>query len=327
LNAPASSSQPSRTRVLGSTGLRVSTIGFGASPLGDVFGVVTPEQGRAAVHHAIDCGINLFDVSPYYGLTLAEQRLGAALAGRRHEVVLATKCGRYGSSDFDFSAATVTREFENCLRRLQTDYVDLLQIHDVEFGDIGQIIHETLPALRTLQRQGKARFIGITGYWPGLLARIAVEVPVDTVLNYCHANLLMDDMDRELTPLAVQQGFGLMNASPLHMGLLSGGTVPEWHPAPPQVKQAAAQVVALCAEHGVSSATLALHAALQHPVAASTFIGFQSVAQVDAALQAFDFAPPPGLLEAVRVIVAPVFNTVWPSGLPANQPEAATHAR
>ena len=83
-----------RYKTLGQTGLSVSIIGFGASPLGDVFGVVTPEQGRAAVHHAIDQGINLFDVSPYYGLTLAEERLGAALKGRRDEVVLATKCVR-----------------------------------------------------------------------------------------------------------------------------------------------------------------------------------------------------------------------------------------
>jgi len=309
-----------RNKPLGRTGLHVSIIGFGASPLGDVFGVVSPEDGRAAVHHAIDCGINLFDVSPYYGLTLAEERLGAALEGRRHEVVLATKCGRYGSEHFDFSAATVTREFEASLRRLRTDYVDILQLHDVEFGSVQQVIEETLPTLRGLQRQGKARFIGITGFWPHLLARIAAATPVDSVLNYCHANLLMDDMDRELTPLAARLGFGLMNASPLHMGLLSGGEVPEWHPAPAPVKRAAAEVVALCRERQVSPSTLALHAALQHPVAASTFIGFKSVAQVDDALRALDFAPPPDLLQTIGAVVRPVFNHVWPSGLPENQP-------
>jgi L-galactose dehydrogenase len=85
-------------RPLGQTGLNVSIIGFGASPLGDVFGTVTPQAANAAVAHAIDNGINLFDVSPYYGLTLAEERLGAALHGRRHEITLATKCGRYATS-------------------------------------------------------------------------------------------------------------------------------------------------------------------------------------------------------------------------------------
>jgi len=298
-----------RYRMLGKTGIEVSTIGFGAATLGDVYGVTTVEDGRSAVHHAIDCGINLFDVSPYYGITLA------------------TKCGRYGFSDFDFSAAAVTRGLEDSLRRLRTDYVDLLQIHDVEFGSIDQIIHETLPALRVLQEQGKARFIGVTGYWPALLARIAAATPVDTVLNYCHWNLLMDDMDRELTPLAAQQGFGLMNASPLHMGLLSGAGGPEWHPAPQQVKQVATAIGELCLlQHGVSPATLGLSVCLRHPAVASTFIGIRSVAQVDDSLRALEYEPPAELLAEIRALAAPVFNTVWPSGLEENQPASVAHA-
>jgi len=315
-----------RYRKLGQTGLNVSTIGFGAATLGDVYGTTTIEDGRAAVHHAIDSGINLFDVSPYYGITLAEDRLGAALGNRRKEILLATKCGRYGVSDFDFSPATVTLEFEASLQRLRTDYVDLLQIHDVEFGSIDQIIHETLPALRRLQEQGKARFIGVTGYWPGLLARIAKETPVDTVLNYCHWNLMMDDMDRELTPLALEQNFGLMNASPLHMGLMSGFGGPPWHPAPQPVKDTAAEIAALCQQHGVAPATVALSVCLRHQPIASTFIGIRNAAQVDDSLQALDYEPTPELLAEIRNLAAPVFNTVWPSGLPENQPAGKTHA-
>jgi len=81
-------------RALGQTGLQVSRIGFGASPLGNVFGATDPAQGKLAVHLAIDNGINFFDVSPYYGLTLAEERLGDALVGKRYKIILATKCGR-----------------------------------------------------------------------------------------------------------------------------------------------------------------------------------------------------------------------------------------
>ncbi len=309
-----------RYRELGGTGLRVSVVGFGASPLGGVFGEVTPESARAAVGSAVDAGINLVDVSPYYGLTLAEERLGMALEGRRDAVVLATKCGRYGAAEFDFSAARVTREFEASLRRLRTDHVDLLQVHDVEFGDVRLIVEETLPAMRRLQEQGKVRFVGITGYWPGLLARMAEQVKVDTVLNYCHSNLLMNDMDRELVPVAERLGIGLMNASPLHMGLLGGGAVPEWHPAPQAVREAAEQVVALCREYGVAPATLGMHTCLQHEVVASTFIGFMSVAQVEDALRALEFVPPAGLMESVERVVRPVFNTVWASGLAENQP-------
>ncbi|MFC2030945.1 aldo/keto reductase, partial [Chloroflexota bacterium] len=76
---------------LGRTGLNVSIVGYGASPLGNEFGTADPEEGRRAVHYAIERGINYFDVSPYYGRTLAETRLGKALAGYRHRVILATK--------------------------------------------------------------------------------------------------------------------------------------------------------------------------------------------------------------------------------------------
>src|ERR1700730_15846431 len=127
-------------RKLGGTGLEVSMLGFGASPLGNVFGTTDPTEGKRAVHLAIDRGINFFDVSPYYGLTLAEDRLGEALVGSRDKVVLATKCGRYGADHFDFSARRVTASIDESLKRLRTDYVDLLQAHDVEFGDVQQII-------------------------------------------------------------------------------------------------------------------------------------------------------------------------------------------
>jgi L-galactose dehydrogenase len=315
-----------RYKTLGRTGHSVSILGFGASPLGDVFGVVTPKDGCAAVHYAIDSGINLFDVSPYYGLTLAEERLGTALKGRRDEVILATKCGRYGPEQFDFSAATVVREFEASLQRLQTGYVDLLQVHDIEFGPIEQVIEETLPALRRLQEQGKVRFIGITGYWPELLARVAKSTPVDTVLNYCHSNLLMDDMDAALAGLCAELGIGLMNASPLHMGLLGGAAVPSWHPAPDTVKAAAAEVVALCRAHGMEPATVALRACLDHDAAASTFMGFKCVEQVDRALDALTFETPAELAEAIQAVIAPVHNRTWPSGLPENQPGGGAHA-
>jgi L-galactose dehydrogenase len=171
-----------------------------------------------ASHYAIERGINFFDVSPYYGVTLAEQRLGVALAGLRHKVILATKCGRYGADDFDFSARTVVAGVCDSLVRLKTDYIDLLQVHDVEFGDVEQIVNETLPALRALQQQGKARYIGITGYSLQTLVRIAKSAPVDSILSYCRYYLMVRDMDTILTPLVNEQSIGLINASPLHMG-------------------------------------------------------------------------------------------------------------
>jgi L-galactose dehydrogenase len=217
------------------------------------------------------------------------------------------------------------RGFDASLQRLQTDYVDLLQVHDIEFGSIKQIIEETLPALRRLREQGKARFIGITGYWPELLANVAKETPVDTVLNYCHSNLLMDDMDAALAAPCAELNVGLMNASPLHMGLLGGAKVPDWHPAPAPVKAGADEVVELCRAYGVEAATVALRACLDHDAVASTFMGFKSIEQVDAALDALAFRTPKALAEAIEAAIAPVHNQAWKSGLPENQP-GATHA-
>ena len=166
-----------RYRRLGQTDLNISVVGFGASPLGGVFGPTDEQEGTRAVHLAIDRGINFFDVSPYYGLTLAEERLGLALAGHRNEVVVATKCGRYGREDFDFSAKRIRLSVEESLRRLRTDYVDLLLAHDVEFGDIDVVVEETIPTMRRLQEEGKTRCVGISGYPLSVLMTIALTDP------------------------------------------------------------------------------------------------------------------------------------------------------
>src|SRR5437016_3122176 len=198
-------------RPLGKTGLRVSVIGYGASPLGNEFGPADFDEGVRAVHLALDSGINFFDVSPYYGRTLAEERLGRALEGRRDKVVLATKCGRYGKDvdDCDYSAARVTASIDESLKRLRTDHVDLLQVHDVEMvDDPDRIVTETVPALRKLQQAGKCRAVGITGLPLKILRYIAARVPVDTILSFCRYNLMVDDMDAVLTPLAREEGLG-----------------------------------------------------------------------------------------------------------------------
>ena len=104
-------------RKLGRTDLQVSLLGFGTATLGNVYGVTDPSNSERAVHLAIEHGINFFDSSPYYGLTLSEERLGQALRGWRDKVVLATKCGRYGMDAFDFSAARITASVDESLQR------------------------------------------------------------------------------------------------------------------------------------------------------------------------------------------------------------------
>jgi L-galactose dehydrogenase len=306
-------------RRLGRTDLNLPAIGFGTSTLGNAFGDIDPAEGIKAVHQAVDSGINFFDSSPYYGITLSETRLGEALEGRRDRAIIATKCGRYGLDEFDFSAKRVTASIDESLRRLRTDYIDLFQVHDVEFGDVQQIVHETMPALRKLQQQGKARYIGITGYPPKVLRRIAEAVPVDSILSYCHYNLLNTEMDDVLAEFARERGIGLINASGLCMGLLTEQGPPDWHPAPPEVREAGRKAAVFCREQGVDISELALRFALQNSFVSSTLIGIANTQQVETSLKLLQGAPDKALLAKVETILAPVFNYSWPSGRPENQ--------
>ena len=301
-------------RRLGGTDLQVSLLGFGGSPLGDVYSPTSPVEGNRAVAFAIDNGINFFDVSPYYGLTLAEDRLGNALRGKRHEVVLATKCGRYGLNDFDFSAKRVESSLTESMRRLHTDYIDLLQVHDVEFGSAEQIIGETIPAMRKFQEQGRVRYIGITGYSLTMLLQIARSVRVDTILSYCRYNLLVTDMDRTLTPFAKEHGIGLINASPLHMGILTEQGAPNWHPAPLAVKEAGKRAALFCRAHNADISEIALRFCLEHPYVTTTLVGMGTLGEVERNLHAFQSTMDRPLLSAVRLQMEPELDFVWPSG-------------
>ncbi|HEX3660873.1 MAG TPA: aldo/keto reductase [Acidobacteriaceae bacterium] len=313
-------------RKLGRTELNVSTLGFGASPLGDVFGPVNPAAGERAVHLAIDHGINFFDVAPYYGPVLAEERLGKALLGRRTKVILASKCGRYGVDTFDYSPRRIRSSIEESLRRLHTDYLDLYQVHDVEFGSIEQIVGETLPTLWALQKEGKVRYVGITGYMLRMLMRVAEAASPDSILSYCRYNLLVDDLDRVLVPYAQERGIGVINASALHMGILSSHGAPEWHPAADEVRQAGIKASRYCREHGANLSQIALQFCFGYNKVATTLVGMRSMEEVRRNLRALATPLDPALLAKVRTILAPAFNMVWPSGLPANHDfRAASH--
>lgn len=308
-------------RTLGKTGMDVSVLGYGASPLGNEFGQTEFEEGVRAVHCAIDNGINYFDVSPFYGRGLAEERLGKALAGKREKVVLATKCGRYGltPAECDYSAGRVTASVDESLRRLGTDHVDLLQVHDVEYcADPDIIVEETIPALEKVKEAGKTRFIGITGLPLKLLRYIATHAAVDTILSYCRYNLMITDMDQVLTPLCRERGIGLINASPLHMRMLTAKGAPEWHPGPQEIRDVAAKVVELCRRAGADVADVAIRFCLGHPYVGTTLVGMSKLRHVEANLRILAGKTDPELLDRIHQIIRPVKDATWPQGLAAN---------
>lgn len=305
-------------RKLGNTDMEVSILGFGASPLGNVFDECTEKDGVETVHYAIDHGVNFFDVSPFYGLTLAEKRLGTALQGKRNEVYLATKCGRYGLQDFDFSKNRILKSIDESLTRLKTDYVDLLQLHDIEFVDKRQILEEAMPAIEEIKASGKARYIGITGLPVRYLAQIVREVEVDTVLSWAHYNLLEDEINDELVPLSKEKGFGLMNAAPLMQRILSDAPLPEWHRSPEGVKAMQPILLELCAKYGVRLSDVALRYAMDHPDIATTIVGMNRLSLIQQNVAAVDFNIPSQLLEEITQLLAPVKNKMWFEGNPEN---------
>jgi L-galactose dehydrogenase len=116
------------------------------------------------------------------------------------------------------------------------------------------------------------RVIGITGLSLKNLVAIASRAKVDCMISYCRYNLMIDDMNAILTPFAKEQGIGIINGSPLHMGVLTEHEVPEWHPAPTEIREAGRRVVELCKEHGVSAPLVGLRFCLEHPYVSSTLM-------------------------------------------------------
>ena len=307
-----------KTRTLGRTGLEVSVLSYGASPLGGVFGAIDESAGIECVHTALDLGINLIDVSPYYGLTKAETVLGRALQTiDRDRYFLATKVGRYGENTFDFSAARVTKSVDESLARLGVDYVDIIQCHDIEFGGLQQIVHETLPALREVVQQGKARFVGITGLPLKIFSQVLAETEVDTILSYCRYSL-NDQSLSELFPLLETGNIGVINASPLSMGLLTQRGAPDWHPAPREIQDACRRAAALCQEKGASLEKLALQFAVSNPHLATTLVGTSKAENIRQNIAWIGEPMDEELLREVLEIMAPIHNQTWRSGRDEN---------
>lgn len=305
-------------RALGKTGLQVSALSFGGSPLGSVFGEVSQEQANAAVRGALDAGINLFDTSPLYGETRSETVLGNALTGvPRDQYLLSTKCGRYTFTEFDFSPERVVRSVEESLIRLKTDHIDLLFCHDIEFVDIRPVIEETLPALRKVQEQGKIRFLGVSGFPLKIFPTVLAEVELDVVLAYCHYTLQNQRL-MKLLPLLREKGVGVISASPFAMGVLTNRDLPEWHPAPPHVRQVAREAYVYAKGRGIELPDLALQFALANRELDTILTGISSEQELQRNLQAMASSIDAETLAGVLEILEPIRDFVWESGLPEN---------
>lgn len=261
---------------IGKTGMKVSFLSFGASSLGGVFHDIKEKEGIEAVSAALETGMNFIDVSPYYGHYKAETVLGKALKELpREKYYLSTKMGRYGKdgvNTWDYSGKRATESVYESMERLHVDFIDLINVHDVEFSDMNQVVNETLPALVELREKGVVGHVGITDLQLENLKWVIDRVPegtVESVLNFCHY-CLCDDKLGDFLDYFESKGVGVINASPLSMGLLSERGVPAWHPASLPLVEACQKAMQHCQAKGYPIEKLAMQYSVSNPRIATT---------------------------------------------------------
>ena len=290
-------------RQFGRTGLKVSAIGFGCWEIGGTYGRIDEGQFQRAVAQAIDSGITCFDTAEAYGMGLSEEALARALAGRRNEVVIATKFG-VGYEEMpnrrDSSRERVLASIDKSLQRLQTDHVDIYLVH---WPDPLTPLDETVGALDDIVRQGKARYIGVSNF---RLAQIeeAMRLRRIDVVQYAW-NMFDRRMQAEIFPYCAAQQIGVMAYGSLAYGMLSGAfhagmqfEESDWRskggmlgslnlfrtlfgPAHfPRNLAAAEELRRLAAKYGKSLPQFALRWTLGNPVVGTALVGFRTSAEV-----------------------------------------------
>jgi len=304
-------------REIGKTGMKVSKISLGASSLGGVFHSLKEERGIEAVKTAVENGINFIDVSPYYGHYKAETVLGKALLQiDRSKYYLSTKVGRYGKdgvNTWDYSGRRAQESVSESMERLNVDYIDLINVHDIEFADLEQVCQETLPALVELREKGVVGHVGITNLTLRHFKYVIDHVPegtVESVLSFCHYTL-NDDALADYLDYFKQHGIGVINASPYSMGLLTERGAPDWHPAPAALVRLSRKAVDFCRAKGVCIEKLAVQFAVSNPQIASTLF---STTNPDNVLKTIEYATSPvdqELMDEVRKIFEPGYRDTW----------------
>ncbi|WP_187262291.1 aldo/keto reductase [Pontibacter beigongshangensis] len=268
-------------RQLGKSDLQVSEIGFGCMSLGD-----DDAANRALLHQALDHGINYFDTADLYQHSRNETTLGKAFKGMRAKVLLATKAGNQmrpdGSGwDWNPSKAYILQAVEESLKRLQTDYIDLYQLHG---GTLDDPMDETIQAFETLQQQGKIRFYGISSIRPNVIREyVKHSSMVSVMMQY---SLLDRRPEEEVLALLQEHQIGVLTRGTYAQGLLLGKpSKPYLGFGEAQVAKAASAIAAVAGTTGIA-AEVAARFVLHHPAVTSAVLGIRNQAQLGEALQA-----------------------------------------
>jgi D-threo-aldose 1-dehydrogenase len=299
---------PIPTVALGRTALRISRLGLGSAPLGNLYDELPPAQAHATIEAALHAGISMFDTAPLYGAGLSERRLGAALAGvPRDSYVLSTKVGRLVQPDggiiFDWSRDGILRSIEASLARLGLDRIDIVLAHDPDDHE-REALEVALPTLIELREQGVIGAVGAGMNQWQMLSRFVEHSDLDCLLLAGRYTLLEQ---RDALPLLDQcaaRGVGVLLGGVFNSGILASGPQPgakyNYAEAPPAIMARVAQLAALCAEHGVALPHAALQFALGHPAVSALIVGAVTPEEVAANLAGLSAPIPAALWEALR---------------------------
>lgn len=318
---------PTDTTTLGRTSVSVTRLSLGTGPIGGMYRAVSDEQAHATVERAWDLGVRYFDTAPAYGLGESEQRLGRALAGRpRDEYVVATKVGRLLRRDpspdlaldlaapqlfksstgltpvYDYSYDATLTCLEESLQRLGLDRIDIVYIHDPDdFYD--DALGGAYRALHELRDQGVVRAIGVGMNQAEMLTRFARDAAFDCFLLAGRYTLLDQRAREELIPTCAELGISLVAAGVFNGGILAdpqNRPFFDYAPATPEILARANAIDALCREHGVPIAALAIQFPLAEPAYATTLVGAASADEIAHNEAAFRTRVPDELWAALR---------------------------
>lgn len=257
-------------RQLGRTHIFCSVLSLGGGTLCDMsYGKLDFDEAKKTVIEALKRGINYIDTAVYYGHGDSETNIGKILKDiPRQAYYIATKTCRYertGPKQFDFSYERTMKSVDESMKRLGVDYIDLYQLHDVEFADnIDEVIDGAFKACLELKRQGKIRAIGINGYPLCVLKEGIIKGlgKFDTVLTYARY-VLTDNSLLDYLPFFKEQNVGVVCAAVQAMGLLTNNGPPSWHPAKDELKAIAAEASEICRTNKVQLGKLAAYHAMQ----------------------------------------------------------------
>jgi len=300
--------------------MKVSRLSFGASSLGGVFRSVDESEAIKAVHVALECGINYFDVAPAYAGTVSETVLGKALGGvRRDQYYLSTKVGKYtkpgsyGEDTLDYSRNRIRKSIDESAERLGTDYFDLIHIHDIEYQGRKQTewaLTEGYESVLELKQEGRIGGVSFGIYPIDLWVRIFSSLNVDAGLVHNHY-CLNDTRLTELLPIANAKGIGIINGSPFGSALLTDRGPADWHPAGAQDRATFKAAADFCRKQGTSIAKVALQFASQNPKILTTLFSSASSESVRRNVEWHEESCDLGLTAEVQKILEPVRDKQW----------------